>query len=107
MNDVVSNELEIIKDIIVRSLPVEQIYLFGSYAYGEPDSDSDLDLYVIISDQSDIREIDAMKLIQREIRDTKSVPVDVIVSKKKKFMQRRNSPTIERKIALEGKILYG
>ncbi len=27
--------------------------LFGSYAWGEPDSDSDLDLYVIVPDQSE------------------------------------------------------
>jgi predicted nucleotidyltransferase len=37
-----------IKDIILSTIPVEQIYLFGSYAYGTPNADSDLDIYVIM-----------------------------------------------------------
>jgi hypothetical protein len=69
------------KDIIVNTLPVKQIYLFWSCTYGDLYSDSDLDLFVIILDQSDFREIDAMKLIQREIRDTKTTTVEVILSK--------------------------
>jgi predicted nucleotidyltransferase len=37
-------ELETLKDIIINTVAVEQIYLFGSYAYGTPHKDSDLDL---------------------------------------------------------------
>jgi uncharacterized protein len=31
-----------------KSFSVKEIYLFGSYAYGKPDSDSNSDIYVII-----------------------------------------------------------
>jgi len=43
----VESELDKLKDIIVNTVPVEQIYLFGSYANGTPHKDSDLDLYVV------------------------------------------------------------
>lgn len=103
----IRDELNILKDIIVDTVPVEQIFLFGSYANGTPHADSDLDIYVVIPENANIREIDAMKLIHRVIRDKKTMPVDVIVSKRNKFNQRKSTPTIERQIAQEGMLLYG
>jgi len=103
----IKDELNVLKDIIVKTVPVEQIYLFGSYANGTPNSDSDLDIYVVISENADIREIDAMRLIHRAIRDKKTLPVDVVVGKEKKFNQRKSAPTIERQIVQEGVVLYG
>lgn len=103
----IQDELNILKDTIVNIVPVEQIFLFGSYANGTAHVDSDLDLYVVISDEVNIREIDAMRLIRKAIRDRKTMPVDVIVSKKNKFNQRKSTPTIERQIAQEGVVLYG
>jgi predicted nucleotidyltransferase len=38
----IQDELNILKDIIVNTVPVEQIFLFGSYANGTPHADSDL-----------------------------------------------------------------
>jgi predicted nucleotidyltransferase len=103
----IKDELSVLKDIIVETVPVEQIYLFGSYANGTPNSDSDLDIYVVMSENADIREIDAMRLIHRAIRDKKTLPVDVVVGKEKKFNQRKAAPTIERQIVQEGVVLYG
>lgn len=103
----IQDELEILKGIIVDTVPVEQIFLFGSYAYGTPHADSDLDIYVVMPENVDIREIDAMRLIHRAIRDKKTMPVDVVVSKKNKFNRRKSTPTIERQIAQEGMVLYG
>ena len=37
-----------------------------------PNAESDLDIYVALSRDADIREIDAMKLIRRSIRDRKT-----------------------------------
>jgi len=103
----IRDELNILKDIILDTVPVEQIFLFGSYANGTPHVDSDLDIYVVMPENADIREIDAMRLIHRAIRDKKTMPVDVIVSKRNKFNQRKSTPTIERQIAQEGMLLYG
>lgn len=103
----IQDELKILKDIIVETVPVEQIFLFGSYANGTPHADSDLDLFVVMPENADIREIEAMRLIHKAIRDKKTMPVDVIVSKKNKFNQRKSTPSIERQIAQEGMVLYG
>ena len=45
MDAVIQAEIDKLKDLIVNAVPVEQIYLFGSYAYGTPHKDSDLDFY--------------------------------------------------------------
>jgi predicted nucleotidyltransferase len=48
MDKTVQAELTLLRDIIVNTLPVDQIFLFGSYTYGVPHKDSDLDLYVVL-----------------------------------------------------------
>ena len=103
----IQDELNILIGIIVDTVPVEQIFLFGSFAGGTPSVDSDLDIYVVIPEETDIREIDAMKLIRKAIRSIKTMPVDVIVSKENKFNQRKSVPSIERQIVQEGIVLYG
>jgi hypothetical protein len=64
-----------------------------------------LDILVLISEDANIREIDAVRLIHKAIRDRKTMPVDVIVSRINKFNKRRFAPTIERQIAQEGMVL--
>lgn len=107
MEKKIQDELQMLIDIIIGIVPVEQIFLFGSYANGTPHVDSDLDIFVVIEDIEDIREIDAMKLINKAIRDKKTMPVDVVVSKLDKFNQRKYTPSIERQIEQEGLVLYG
>jgi predicted nucleotidyltransferase len=65
-----------IKEKIVREIKPEKIILFGSYAWGKPTEDSDVDLF-IIKDSTE-------KKIKRarEVREAISncdVPVDVLV----------------------------
>ena len=50
---------------------MKQIFLFGSYAKGIVHEESDLDIYVVIPENTDIREIDAMRLIRKAIRNKK------------------------------------
>ena len=40
-------DIEKIKQTIVKKFNPKKVYLFGSYALGTPDSDSDLDLLII------------------------------------------------------------
>lgn len=55
---VINEEINTIKDLIIANSDCEQVYLFGSYAYGTPreDSDplgpSDYDFYVVLNDNA-------------------------------------------------------
>lgn len=107
MNKRIRDELDTLKDLIIETIPVGKIFLFGSYADGKPDADSDLDIYVVIPDKVKIKEIDAVRLIRKAIRYKKTMPVDIIVGKEKKFNRRKSSVTIERQIEKNGILLYG
>ena len=100
-------ELDVLTDIIAKTVPVKQIILFGSYARGTSQPDSDIDIYVIIPDDVKLREIDAIRLIRKAIRHVKTLPIDVLVSKENGFARRASAPTFERQVAEEGVVLYG
>jgi len=104
---VVRAELDKIKDLIINTVPVEQIYLFGSYAYGTPHKDSDLDLYVVLKDDVQMRDIDAGLQIRLAIIPVMDSAVDIIAKKKSTFMERLNHITLERKVNRDGIRIYG
>lgn len=107
MKKTIQKEINTIKDIIVQTVPVEQIYLFGSYAYGNPHKDSDLDFYVVLSDKAPYRELDAMDKIGLALYGHKSRPADILVSKKSRFEYRLSALTLENEVAEKGILLYG
>ena len=107
MDKVVQAELNKLKGLITNTMPVEQIYLFGSYAHGTPCKDSDIDLYVILKDDNPMRDIDAAIKIRQAICDQQTFPIDLLVMKKHQYLQRKAAPTLERKVAREGILLYG
>ena len=106
MDAIVQAELDKLKELIINAMPVEQIYLFGSYAYGKPHKDSDLDLFVVLSDEVQLRDIEAAIKIRLVIADYQSMPLDLLVIKKSRYLERKAAPTLERKIAREGVLIY-
>jgi predicted nucleotidyltransferase len=108
-NDIsaIKPELDKLTKIIVDTVPVEQVYLFGSYAYGMPNKDSDYDLYVVLKDTVSIREVEAMSAINLATFKVRSKPVDVLALKLDRFLYRTEQPTLERTIVREGIKLYG
>ncbi len=106
MDPAARKELETIKQAILDTVRANEIYLFGSYASGTPDKDSDFDVYVVIPDDS-MRPIEAMQKIGRALSRKDIRAVDVIVGKETVFNQRKGLPTIERAIARDGVKLYG
>ena len=107
MNVTVDTELAALKEIIINTVPVEQIYLFGSYANGIPHKDSDLDLYVVLNDNVQMRLIDAVTKIRLAIDQKKTMPVDILVNTFSRYRERAEGPTIERTIDREGIKIYG
>lgn len=103
----VEEQLNVIKDIITWTIPVEQIYLFGSYAYGTPNADSDLDLYVIMKDDAPYSVGEAKTMLYTAVFGHKSMPTDILLIKKSRFQYRLTAPTLEQEVAEKGAIIYG
>jgi uncharacterized protein len=43
---ITTDQINLLKDVIVETMQPERIYLFGSYAYGVPNEHSDLDILI-------------------------------------------------------------
>ena len=102
------------REIIERLKPLqpEKIILFGSYAYGEPTKDSDIDLLVVTNDdfipQNFTQSMD-VKLKVAKILDVlrKRIALDIIVHTRpmhEKFKELRSM--FAREILQKGIILY-
>ncbi|MCL2427416.1 MAG: nucleotidyltransferase domain-containing protein [Oscillospiraceae bacterium] len=100
-----TSELLRIKDAIVQAVPTEKIYLFGSYANGQANEDSDYDIYVVIPD-SGMRPIEAIQSIYRSMRGQRTTPMDILAGTAETFERRSKQVTLERKIANERVLLY-
>ena len=107
MNVLVKTELDMLKEIIINTVPVEQIYLFGSYVSGTQHKDSDLDLYVVLNDDVQMRMVDAITKIRLAIGRKKTMPVDILANTLSRYRERSELPTIERTITREGIKIYG
>lgn len=86
---------------------ITSIYLFGSYAYGNPNEESDLDICIITDDRSK-RKVEIMKLVRKAISKVQSMPVDLLVYYSDEFNERAKSDfTLESQIFHDGVKLYG
>lgn len=101
----VNQDLDALCRVINDTVDVHKIYLFGSYAYGTPNDDSDYDLCVVIPD-SELRPIDAIKKIRRALYAMQTTPLDVLVYHDSHFEKRKERISLENKIAREGVLLY-
>jgi predicted nucleotidyltransferase len=105
-----ANKIPFIRELIINNIPesiLKKVYLFGSYAYGNPTSNSDIDIYVVIDDNYDNFEI-ALK-IKRIFRDNHICPCDLIVKKEQEFEEglQENAYNFTKIIYNHGVILYG
>lgn len=101
-----TEEINKIKNIIIKTIPLEKLYLFGSYAYGIPNDDSDYDFYAVIPDDS-IRPLDAMYEVGMALWDKKRKPMDFIAGTREIFERRANTfATLEQEILKKGVLLY-
>ena len=100
------NEIKAITEIIKETVDCEKIYLFGSYAYGEPHGNSDLDFYVVIPDDAD-RPIEIKHKIRANLgKLSRTTPIDIIATRSSRFADLSVLPSMERRIVREGVLLY-
>ena len=102
----IQGELNTIIQAISSNTKIEDIFLFGSWAYGEPKPDSDLDIYLVIPDSDiDICELNAD--IRFALYKKLPFPLDLVIAKKSVFDQRNKAMTLENTIAKKGVRIYG
>ena len=85
---------------------IQKIYLFGSYAYGEPNEDSDIDFCVIIDDSISAYRNEVYFKIEKKLWGKHIVPNDLIVYNAGTFDKFRNSRGIERVVVKYGELIY-
>ena len=86
---------------------VKSIILFGSYAYGSPTADSDLDI-AIISDRSFNELSEISKKIRKRLRRKIGMPMDLLFFNYERFMTRvQEGFSFETEIFEKGVRLYG
>jgi predicted nucleotidyltransferase len=102
----IEKTLDVITKGIVSVLPVEVIYLFGSFATGDAQEGSDLDIYVVISDEFTGRVHDAIDTARLSYQMDVNIPTDVIVRRHSEFDLRCREYRLEKDICNKGKVLY-
>lgn len=90
---------------IVSELKPEKIILFGSYAYGNPTPDSDVDLLVIMKtkDKESDRYVAVSNLLY-----PRQFPVDILVKTPREIEaeKKKRGNFFMREILTKGKVLY-
>jgi len=102
------NQKEIVKEIVEKikiQLHPTKIILFGSYAWGKPTEDSDIDLFIIM--ESNLRR-DERSVQISDLFPHRLFPMDIIVytPEEIELSLRRGNPFIK-EILTRGKLLYG
>ncbi|MDR0304952.1 MAG: nucleotidyltransferase domain-containing protein [Chitinispirillales bacterium] len=95
----INDEILLIKNVILDVVKdCEKIYLFGSFAYGNPNKNSDYDFWVVLRD-SKKHPIYTIQKIHKKLGKTKGIntPYDILANSKSKFEERKNLPTLEKK----------
>jgi predicted nucleotidyltransferase len=109
MDGIVSQRVEafIVQAIerLRRALSPLAVYLYGSYAYGSPRPDSDIDLLVVV-EQSPLSAFERDAIAYRALGDI-PFPIDVQVYTKAEFDERSAlTVSFERTVKLKGKLIH-
>jgi predicted nucleotidyltransferase len=81
------------------------VYFYGSYVYGTPDSDGDLDLLVVVEDTL-VPPFERDAIADRALGDL-PLPIDVQVYTREEFEHRAALPvSFERTVKTKGRLVY-
>lgn len=91
---------------LVSELDPDAIYLFGSYAWGVPDEESDVDLLVVVSDADSAERFRLSTSGRRALRGL-GIAKDVLIRSRAAFAARsKREGTLEHSVGTLGRLLY-
>ena len=96
---VARRQIEAYCRVVAREFKPEKIILFGSYAYGKPTINSDVDLVVIMP----FRGRDIRMATKIQLRVGAPFPMDMLVWKPGKFSRMQS---FNREVLTRGKVMY-
>ena len=100
-----AEKIDIIKESILKNVPAKYIYMFGSYAYGNPTEKSDIDIYLVIPDDIvNVTEIYTKIMVDLSLK--KVFFVDLLLNRESVFNTRRKENVLEETIFQRGKVIY-
>ncbi|QVL51281.1 MAG: nucleotidyltransferase domain-containing protein [Thiocapsa sp.] len=106
MVNVSSDALSEVVDRIIQAVHPEQILLYGSQAWGQPNEDSDIDLLVVLGTSSEPGYRRARE-VYRSLRGIR-LPIEVVVRTRDEMIRAgRVSTSLERQALDRGRLLYG
>ncbi|MGL5656639.1 MAG: nucleotidyltransferase domain-containing protein [Fusobacteriaceae bacterium] len=99
-------KLEIIKNKLIETYEPKFIYIFGSYAWGNPNENSDLDL-LIVTDKYKNEKSYVKARYGHKVLSEMEISKDLLIETSEQFIKRKDIiPTLEYKIYNEGVKLY-
>jgi predicted nucleotidyltransferase len=98
-------KLNSIKEAVLKYVSAKYIYLFGSHAYGTPNEDSDIDIFIVTPD--DVNNFSELytKIIG-DLSDKRIFFIDLLLSNETVFNTRKEKNIFEKIIYQKGKIIY-
>lgn len=98
--------IENVKNKLIELYKPLEIYLFGSYAWGYPDEESDLDLLIVIDDYKDTRH---KMLVEGHLALSNfRLSKDLLLYNKQEFYENSEDiTTLCHKVKHQGKKIYG
>jgi predicted nucleotidyltransferase len=108
LKEAFEERLQTIMDTILEHVDkrcLRKIYLFGSHAYGRANKDSDIDICIVFTDDTDDNE--AYLKFAVPLYDKGLMPLDLLVYHESDFYNFKNPRGIENTIISRGRLLYG
>jgi uncharacterized protein len=97
------NRIEALSERIAEEFRPDRIILFGSYAYGQPTADSDVDLLVVLRFEGKA----VRKAIEIRTKVNPGIPVDLMVSTPHQLKERvAQNDWLLREVVEKGITLY-
>jgi predicted nucleotidyltransferase len=104
--EIPGEKLTCIKESVLKFVPAKNIYLFGSYAYGNPTEKSDIDIYVVTPDNvNNFSELYAK--IVGDLRRKEIYFIDLLFGRESTFNTRKEKNIFEKTVLQKGKVIYG
>ena len=99
------NEIMELTRCFVEALHPVKIYLFGSFAYGTPNENSDYDFYIVVDEAAE-NLFELTCKAYKSIREKRKRPVDIMVGTVEGFDKRKDEMYLEKDVYNKGVLLY-